>query len=138
MARVINKVILIGNLGQVPELHYTAGGTPVCNMRLATNDSYKDTNGELVERTEWHTLVAWARLAEILSEYASKGSQLYVEGSLQTRSWEDREGNTRYTTEVVVRNFTFLGRAPAARSNGHGDAETGPPAAAVGKDDLPF
>ena len=85
MARGINKVILVGNLGQEPELRYTGSGTAVCNMRLATNESYKDSNGQMVDKTEWHSVVAWARLAEICGEYLKKGSQVYFEGSLQTR-----------------------------------------------------
>jgi len=106
MARGVNKVILIGNLGQDPEL--TGSGTAVCNMRLATNENYKDREGNLVEKTEWHNVVAWDRLAEICNEYLQKGSQVYFEGSLQTRSWEDRDGNTRYTTEVKAREMRFL------------------------------
>ncbi len=109
MARSVNKVILIGNLGQDPELRYTGSGTAVCNMRLATNESYKDSDGQLVEKTEWHSVVAWSRLAEICGEYLKKGSQVYFEGSLQTRSWEDRDGNTRYTTEVKAREMMMLG-----------------------------
>jgi single-strand DNA-binding protein len=109
MARGVNKVILIGNLGQDPELRYTGSGTAVCNMRLATNESYKDSNGEMVDKTEWHNVVAWARLAEICNEYLKKGSQVYFEGSLQTRSWDDRDGNTRYTTEIKAREMVMLG-----------------------------
>ena len=108
MARGVNKVILVGNLGQDPELRYTGSGTPVCNLRLATNESYKDSNGELVEKTEWHSIVAWSRLAEICGQYLKKGSQVYFEGSLQTRQWEDRDGNTRYTTEVKAREMMML------------------------------
>ena len=108
MARGINKAILVGNLGQDPELRYTGSGTAVCNMRLATNESYKDSNGEFVEKTEWHNVVAWARLAEICGEYLHKGSQVYFEGSLQTRSYEDREGVTKYVTEVKAREMMIL------------------------------
>jgi len=111
MARGVNKVILIGNLGQEPELRYTGSGTAVCNMRLATNESYTDRDGNQVDRTEWHNVVAWARLAEICNEYLDKGSQVYFEGKLQTRSWEDRDGNTRYTTEVKAQEMMFLDRA---------------------------
>lgn len=120
MARGVNKVILIGNLGQDPELRYTGSGTAVCNMRLATNESYKDSNGELVEKTEWHSVVAWARLAEICGEYLKKGSMIYIEGSLQTRSWEDRDGNTRYTTEVKAQEMQML---DSRGSNGGGSSE---------------
>ena len=121
MARGINKVILVGNLGQDPELRYTGGGTAVCNMRVATSESYKDRDGNLVENTEWHTVVAWARLAEICGEYLKKGSQAYFEGSLQTRQWEDKEGNTRYSTEVKVREMQLLGGRGGAGGGGDVD-----------------
>lgn len=122
MARGVNKVILIGRLGQTPELRYTGSGTAVCNLRLATDDSYRDSDDNLVERTEWHNVVAWARLAEICNEYLEKGSQIYVEGRLQTRQWEDRDGNTRYSTEVVARNVQFLD----SRGGGGAPSEEGP------------
>lgn len=120
MARGINKVILIGNLGQDPELRYTGGGTAVCNMRLATSETYKDRDGNLVENTEWHSVVAWSRLAEICGEYLKKGSQVYFEGSLQTRQWEDKDGNTRYTTEVKAREMTMLGGRDGGGGGGGG------------------
>jgi single-strand DNA-binding protein len=109
MARSVNKVILIGNLGQDPELRYTGSGTAVCNLSVATNESYTNRDGELVERTEWHRVVTWDKLAEICNEYLQKGSQVYFEGQLQTRSWEDRDGNTRYTTEIKAREMVMLG-----------------------------
>jgi single-strand DNA-binding protein len=154
MARGVNKVILVGNLGQDPELRYTGSGTAVCNIRLATNESYKDAGGEWVERTEWHSVVAWARLAEICNEYLKKGSQVYFEGSLQTRQWDDKDGNTRYTTEIKAKEMMMLsGRegggsfsspggmgasrsaspAPAAADSGSRDDYTFQP-----DDDLPF
>ncbi len=109
MARGINKVIIVGNLGQDPELRYTGSGTAVCNLRIATNESYKDASGEWVDRTEWHSVVAWARLAEICNEYLKKGSQVYIEGSLQTRNYDDKDGITRYTTEIKAREMMMLG-----------------------------
>ncbi|HYE95532.1 MAG TPA: single-stranded DNA-binding protein [Rubricoccaceae bacterium] len=115
--RGVNKVILIGNLGADPELRYTPSGTAVCNFRIATNESYKDREGNMVEKTEWHNVVAWERLAEICGEYLKKGRQVYIEGSLQTRQWEDQEGNTRYTTEIKAREMQMLG--------GPGDGEGG-------------
>ncbi len=129
MARGVNKVILVGNLGQDPELRYTGSGTAVCNLRLATNESYKDAAGEWVERTEWHSIVAWSRLAEICNEYLKKGSQVYFEGSLQTRSYEDKDGNTKYVTEVKAKEMMMLsGRGT------NGDSYTAPaPAAATAK-----
>ena len=108
MARGLNKVQLIGRLGQDPELNYTDSGTAVCNMRMATGDSYTNRDGERVDTTEWHDVVAWGKLAEICGEYLSKGRQVYVEGSLQTRSWEDRNGNKRSSTEVKARDVIFL------------------------------
>ncbi len=119
----VNKVILIGRLGQDPELNYTNSGTAVCNMRLATNDSYTNRDGERVETTEWHDVVAWGRQAETCGEYLSKGRQIYVEGKLETRSWDDRDGNTRYNTEVRARQVTFLsgdGQAPGGGGGGRG------------------
>lgn len=150
MARGINKVILIGNLGQDPELRYTGSGTAVCNMRLATNESYKDADGNMVDKTEWHNVVAWSRLAEICGEYLKKGSQVYFEGSLQTRSYDDRDGNTKWITEVKVREMTMLsgrgegngfgGGAPAASRPASQPAPQGAPAANSFEpdDDLPF
>jgi single-strand DNA-binding protein len=108
MARGVNKVILIGNLGADPELKYTSNGAAVCKMRLATTEVYKDANGEMVEKTEWHNVVAWSRLAEICGEYLSKGSQVYFEGSLTTRQYEDN-GVTKYFTEVKAREMQILG-----------------------------
>jgi len=108
MARGVNKVILIGNLGDDPELRYTGSGTAVCNMSLATNETYTDSDGNEVQNTEWHDVVAWGRLGEICNEYLQKGSQVYFEGKLQTRSWEDRDDNTRYSTEVKAQEMMFL------------------------------
>ena len=108
MARSVNKVILVGNLGDDPELRYTNSGAAVCNMSLATNESYTDQDGNEVQQTEWHDVVAWERLGEICEEYLSKGSQVYLEGKLQTNEWEDRDGNTRYSTEVKARDMMFL------------------------------
>jgi single-strand DNA-binding protein len=109
MARGINKVILVGNLGADPELRYTGSGTAVANLSVATNESYKDRDGNLVDRTEWHRVVAWDKLAEICGEYLKKGSQVYFEGSLQTRSYEDKDGVTKYTTEIKAREMLMLG-----------------------------
>ncbi|GMQ82598.1 MAG: single-stranded DNA-binding protein [Rhodothermia bacterium] len=132
MARGVNKVILVGNLGQDPELRYTGSGTAVCNLRLATNESYKDSNGEWVERTEWHSIVAWARLAEICNEYLTKGSQVYFEGSLQTRNYEDKDGNTKYVTEIKAREMMMLsGRGGGGGGDSFGESQTAEPATAA-------
>ena len=109
MARGINKVILVGNLGSDPEVRYTPGGTAVANFNVATNEVYKDRDGNLQEKTEWHRIVAWDRLAEICEQLLKKGSQVYIEGSLQTRSYEDKEGQTKYTTEIKAREMQILG-----------------------------
>ncbi|HXG30788.1 MAG TPA: single-stranded DNA-binding protein [Thermodesulfobacteriota bacterium] len=106
--RGVNKVILIGNLGRDPEIRYTTSGQAVANFTLATTDVRTGKDGEKVESTEWHRIVAWGRLAEICGEYLSKGKMVYVEGSLRTRSWEDKEGKKRWTTEVVARNMQML------------------------------
>lgn len=104
----INKVILVGNLGQDPEIKYTAGGAAVTTISIATSDSWKDKDtGEDQERTEWHRVVLWRRLAEITGEYLKKGSKVYIEGQLQTRKWE-QDGQTRYTTEIVAKDIQFL------------------------------
>ena len=107
--RGVNKVILVGNLGRDPEVRYIKDGTAVANLRLATSETWNDQNGQRQERTEWHRVVAWGKLAEIAKEYMSKGRQIYVEGKLQTRSWDDREGNKRYTTEVKADQIVMLG-----------------------------
>lgn len=109
MARGVNKAILIGNLGSDPEVRYTAGGTAVANLRLATTDQWKDKqSGERQERTEWHRLVCFGRLGEISGEYLKKGSKIYVEGRLQTRKWQGQDGQDRFTTEVVVNDMQML------------------------------
>ena len=120
MARGVNKVILVGNLGADPELRYTGSGTAVCNFSLATTESYKDRDGNQVENTEWHRVVAWARLAEICGEYLKKGRQVYIEGQIQTRQWEDKEGQTRYTTEIKAREMQMLGGRDDVGSGGGG------------------
>lgn len=108
MPRSINKVILIGHLGDDPELRYTGGGVAVCTMSLATNETYTDEDGNEVEKTEWHDVVTWRRLAEICDEHLHKGSQIFVDGKIQTREWSDRNGNQRYDTEVLARQVQFL------------------------------
>jgi single-strand DNA-binding protein len=119
MARGINKVILIGNLGADPETRYMPSGSAVTNLRIATSDSWKDKeSGEQQERTEWHTVAMFGRLAEISAEYLRKGSQVYIEGRLRTRKWQDRDGNDRWTTEIVANEMQMLG----GRMQGGADA----------------
>ena len=105
----VNKVILLGNLGRDPETRYTTGGDAVTNLNIATSEQWKDKSGEKQERTEWHTVVFFGRQAEIAGEYLKKGRQVYVEGRLQTRKWQDKEGQDRYTTEIVADRMQMLG-----------------------------
>jgi single-strand DNA-binding protein len=136
----VNKVILLGNLGRDPEVRFTQGGTPVANFTMATTDRWSDPSGEKKEKTEWHRIVVWGKQAEIAGEYLRKGRPVFVEGSLQTREWTDREGNKRYTTEVRAQRLQLLGRpddrAPATA--GAAVEETGEPSGGFAEDDIPF
>ena len=107
----VNKAILVGHLGADPEMRHTQSGTAVATFRVATTERYNDRSGERQERTEWHRVVTWAKLAEICNSYLKKGKQVYIEGRIQTRQWEDQSGQTRYTTEIVANNMVMLGRA---------------------------
>lgn len=121
MSGSVNKVILIGNLGADPELKYTPSDRPVCNLSVATNDSYKDKSGQRQERTEWHRVTVWGELGEACSKYLAKGRSLYLEGRLQTRSWEDKQGQKRYSTDIVADRVVFLGAGGAAGAGDGGD-----------------
>ncbi len=141
----VNKVILLGNVGKDPEVRYLENGTAVANFSLATTENFKNKNGERVSNTEWHNIVVWRGLAEIAEKYVKKGSQLFIEGKITSRSWDDKEGNKRYTTEVVASNFQMLDRKNSNNSDDNQNkAET--PTATVDNDinkkeesdDLPF
>ena len=135
----VNKAILLGNLGADPEIRYTPSGTAVANFNLATHEQWTNKDGEKEEKTEWHRIVAWARLGEICGEYLHKGSQVYIEGRLQTRSWEDREGNKRYTTEIIAQTMQMLGtpsKAGAAKSAEERFPSDEP--VSIPDDDIPF
>jgi single-strand DNA-binding protein len=119
MAKSLNKVMLIGNLGKDPEVKYTPNGVPVAKFSLATNERYKDKSGEWQDRTEWHSIVAWQKLAEIVGEYVKKGSKIYIEGRLQTSSWEDKQsGEKKYRTEIIASDLLLLS------SRGEGDGQS--------------
>ncbi len=136
----VNKVVLVGNLGADPEVRYTTGGSAVANFRIATSEEWRDKNsGEKQSRTEWHRVVAFGRLGEICGEFLHKGKQVYIEGRIQTRSWEDKDGNTRYTTEIVAREMQMLGSAPGrdSREPGPGGGGAKEPVT-VPEDDIPF
>jgi single-strand DNA-binding protein len=142
MAKSVNKVILVGNVGQDPEVKYTASGVPVARLTLATSERFKDKNKQWQDRTEWHSVVAWQRLAEIVGEYVRKGSKLYVEGKLQTSTWEDRQsGEKKYRTEIVACDIVLLG----SKENGQRATTETPsnkpnedPLPATAEDDIPF
>ncbi|MES1196732.1 MAG: single-stranded DNA-binding protein [Steroidobacter sp.] len=151
MARGINKVILVGNLGADPETRYMPSGKPVTNIRIATSEGWTDKQtGDKQERTEWHSVVLFEKLAEISAEYLRKGSQVYIEGSLRTRKWQDKEGKDRYTTEIVAREMQMLGgrgggegggeRRASSSSSSSASSSSAPPPAEAGEfdDDIPF
>ncbi|HLB05873.1 MAG TPA: single-stranded DNA-binding protein [Thermodesulfobacteriota bacterium] len=133
----VNKVILLGRLGADPEVRYTSGGTAVAKFNLATSETYKDKDGSKQEKTEWHRVVAFGKLGEICGEYLSKGKQVYVEGKLQTRSWEDKDGNKKYTTEVNVNNMVMLGSGEGG-GGGKESSVSSEPQAFGSEDDIPF
>jgi single-strand DNA-binding protein len=146
----VNKAILVGRLGRDPETRYTSGGQAVCNFTMATDETYKDRAGERQKRTEWHRIVVWGKQAEIAQQYLRKGSLIFLEGRIQTRQWDDREGQKRTTVEIVANNFRMLGgRSDNAGSGApipSGDADAhvpsgGPedaPAPEVSDEDIPF
>lgn len=141
----VNKVILIGNLGRDPEVRYTSDGKPVANFTMATTERWNDPSGERKEKTEWHRINVWGKQAEIAGEYLRKGRQVFVEGSLQTREWTDRDGNKRQTTEIRAQRFQMLGRRGEGDEMAGGEpSSVGQPAAVAEKgsnfeeDDIPF
>jgi single-strand DNA-binding protein len=151
MARGVNKAIIIGNLGNDPDMRYTASGAAVANISIATAESWRDKeSGEQQERTEWHRVVAFGRLAEIIGEYLRKGSQVYIEGRIQTRKWQDKEGQDRYTTEIVANELQMLGgkgggsanyeSAPQSQQNSPAPQQAAPAPAPADDfdDDIPF
>ena len=143
MARGINKVILVGNLGADPETRYMPSGGAVTNIRIATSESWKDKNtGDQQERTEWHNVAFFGRLAEISAEYLRKGSQVYIEGKLRTRKWQDKDGNDRWTTEVIANEMQMLGGRPGSGAPAQSNAASAPagPPSGSGEfdDDIPF
>lgn len=125
MAEGLNRVMLIGNLGQDPELKFTQGGQAMLKMRLATTESYMGRDNERKQSTEWHTVTMWGKRAESLNKFLSKGRTIYVEGRIQTRQWEDKEGNKRYTTDIVATNVILLGGGGGAGGGGRGGAGGG-------------
>ena len=139
MARGINKVILVGNLGRDPEMKYTASGAAIANITVATSESWNDKQtGEKQEKTEWHRVVMFGKLAEICSQYLNKGSQVYIEGKLQTKKWQDKSGNDRYTTEIVSNVMQMLGGAGASNTPNQPSNNQTEQNAVDFNDDIPF
>ncbi len=137
----MNKVMLIGRLGADPEIRYTPDGTMVTNFRLATDESYKNKSGEKVQRTEWHKIVTFRKLAEICGNYLTKGKLVYVEGRIQTRAWEDKEGVKRYTTEIIASNMQMLdskGQGQGSQEAGWNEQTPPPFSEADSEEDVPF
>ena len=142
----VNKVILVGNLGRDAELRYTPGGAAVATLNLATTEVWNDKNQQRQEKTEWHRVVLWGKQAESLQEYLTKGKQIYVEGRLQTRQWDDKDGNKRYTTEIKADRITLLGGGGGGRGGGMAERSTSshtggmdePPMEPITDDDIPF
>ena len=139
----VNKVILVGNLGRDAELRYTAGGAAVATLNLATTEVWNDKQGQKQEKTEWHRVVLWGKQAESLKEYLVKGKKIYVEGRLQTRQWDDKDGNKRYTTEIKADRITLLGSGGGRSSMDRGEshpsgAPEDPPMEPITDDDIPF
>ena len=130
----VNKVVLVGHLGGDPETRFTPSGTAVANFNIATNESWKDANGELQDKTEWHRCVMFGKTAELAGELLKKGQLVYMEGKLQTRNWEDKDGIKRYTTEVVCDMFTMLGR----KMDTDNSQQAAPTSNSDEEDDLPF
>ncbi|MEE9553459.1 MAG: single-stranded DNA-binding protein [candidate division Zixibacteria bacterium] len=134
----VNKAILIGNLGADPELRYTSGGTAVASFSIATTEKFKNKDGERQERTEWHNIVCWTRLAEIANEYLRKGNPVYIEGRIQTRNYDDKEGVKRYRTEIVAQQMQLLGGRPRSEQEPSQPSAPPEPQTPVDDDDLPF
>ena len=130
----VNKVMLIGNLGKDPQVNYLDNGVAVANFSLATTENYKNKEGDRVSQTEWHNIVLWRGLAEVAEKYLKKGSSVYIEGKIKTRKWEDKEGITRYSTEILGDNMTMLGGRPSSEDT----TENASQSADDPKDDLPF
>ena len=136
----VNKVILVGNLGKDPEVRYLDSGVAVANFSLATTENYKNKQGEKVSQTEWHNIVLWRGLAEVAEKWLKKGSSVYIEGKIRTNKWEDKEGNTRYNTEILADNMTMLGNRINADVSDKNDIKTTSEIKSVNdeNDDLPF
>ena len=140
MSRTLNKVMLIGNVGKDPEVNFTPSGVKVTQFRLATSETWKDKDGVVQEHTDWHTIIAWRGLADIVEKLVKRGSRVYVEGKIQSRTFEDREGNKRYITEIVADNLLLLDAKRSEHPSGNGENETSTPTTSEHgrSDEIPF
>jgi len=134
----LNKVMIIGRLGNDPELKTLTSGSSVCNFNLATSERWNDKEGQKQERTEWHRIVAWGKQAELCGKYLAKGRQVYIEGKLQTRSWEDQQGQKKYTTEIIANSVQFLGSQQQASQQAPAPNDFGPEPSFEASEDIPF
>lgn len=138
---MVNKAILVGRLGNDPEVRYTQDGTPVASFSLATDEQWKDKNGKKVQKTEWHKIIAWRKLGEVCGEYLTKGKLIYIEGKIQTRQWENKDGIKQYTTEIIAQSMKMLSGPGDGQSKQSGQSKPEPAPSAEGaleNDDIPF
>ncbi|MBU3679169.1 MAG: single-stranded DNA-binding protein [Candidatus Kapabacteria bacterium] len=138
MSRTLNKVMLIGNVGKDPEVNFTPSGVKVAQFRMATSETWKDKDGAVQEQTDWHTIIAWRGLADVVERLVRRGSRLYVEGKIQSRSFDDRDGHKRYVTEIIAENLLLLDAKRPEQSNSHAETEQGTSSSPAGADEIPF
>lgn len=138
MSRTLNKVMLIGNVGKDPEVNFTPSGVKVAQFRMATSETWKDKDGAVQEQTDWHTIIAWRGLADVVERLVRRGSRLYVEGKIQSRSFDDRDGHKRYVTEIIAENLLLLDAKRPEQSNNHAETEQGTSSSTAGADEIPF
>ena len=138
MSRTLNKVMLIGNVGKDPEVNFTPSGVKVAQFRMATSETWKDKDGAVQGQTDWHTIIAWRGLADVVERLVRRGSRLYVEGKIQSRSFDDRDGHKRYVTEIIAENLLLLDAKRPEQSNNHAETEQGTGSSTAGGDEIPF
>ncbi len=138
MSRTLNKVMLIGNVGKDPEVNFTPSGVKVAQLRMATSETWKDKDGAVQEQTDWHTIIAWRGLADVVERLVRRGSRLYVEGKIQSRSFDDRDGHKRYVTEIIAENLLLLDAKRPEQSNSHAETEQSTGSSSAAADEIPF
>lgn len=138
MSRTLNKVMLIGNVGKDPDVNFTPSGVKVAQFRMATSETWKDKDGAVQEQTDWHTIIAWRGLADVVERLVRRGSRLYVEGKIQSRSFDDRDGHKRYITEIIAENLLLLDAKRPEHTNSHAETEQGTGSSTAAADEIPF